>query len=251
MGEYARMSDKPIIFSAPMVLALLREGREAGTGKSQTRRLAWRDEIKGALVNIGCKPSPWQRVKPGDRLYVRETHYRFGRWCKDGKTQTGKQRWRFKPGQVTPGLLGAGGVVFEDEAKEFYFMPANKRADVGFHKRPSIFLPRWASRLTLIVTAAKIERLQAISHQDAIAEGIVEDDGSEPDIFYLPGSHLISGVNAPKGRLPIGQHDRPQLVFRDLINNLHGAEFWASNPEVVAVTFAVHQQNIDAMPKAA
>ncbi|MCW0014859.1 hypothetical protein [Rhizobium sp. BT-226] len=128
--------------------------------------------------------------------------------------------------------------------------PATDLHMPGKH-RQAMHMPRWASRLTLTVTDVRVELLQNISKADAIAEGIVEDDGSEPDIFYLPGSHLISGVNAPKGRLPIGQHSDPRLVYRDLVNNLHGGDLWKENPWMVAYTFSVHRGNIDKIARSA
>lgn len=228
------MKDIPIIFSAPMVLALL------SNRKTQTRRLAWgacryckdapmKGEPHKCPTCGGRKEtaSPWQRVKPGDRLWVREN------WSHDA-LDLETCRTAFE--DMLPGGNSYGPYYFVGEVS-----PRTLRW------RPSIHMPRWASRLTLTVTSTKVERLQDISDADAIAEGIVEDNGSGPDIFYLPGSHLISGVNAPKGKLHIGQHPSARLVYRDLVNNLHGGDLWAGNPEVVALSFTVHKTNIDAM----
>lgn len=86
------MRDIPVIFSAPMVLALLREIEKPGTGKTMTRRLAWRPAKKGEKVGEGSRiqaegatpfvqtvtahlrPSSWQKVEPGDRLWPITRH---------------------------------------------------------------------------------------------------------------------------------------------------------------------------------
>lgn len=216
------MTDRPIIFSAPMVRALLEDR------KTMTRRLAWRGlgnrlmpkngivRVVGASVK-GLVPSPWQRVKPGDRLWVRETHYRYGRWVENGKTNNGQQRWRFRlsaPAKIPDNT----GVYFQTEIDQIDV--AFSRTQVGWHKRPSIFMPRWASRLTLTVTATKIDRVQSISEADATAEGI-----------YPRGPEHPFGLGATE--------------FGELWRSLHGPDSWAANPEVVALTFTVHKQNID------
>ena len=132
------MTDRPIIFSAPMILALL-DGR-----KTMTRRLAWRrDPAWGDAAPIVGKerdymlPTPWQRVAPGDRLWVRET-------------------WR---------LNAQGGLI---EYRADWTGPAGKW-------RSPIHMPRHASRLTLTVTGTKIEKLQMIRNADIKAEGIEGD----------------------------------------------------------------------------
>lgn len=99
-------------------------------------------------------------------------------------------------------------------------------------------MPRWASRLTLIVTAMKIERLNDITDADAIAEGVVE----RPDgLFEVPGLSLPSGA-------PI-INSRPRDAFACLWDMLHGSGKWLANPEVVCLRFDVHHCNIAAMPK--
>ena len=208
--------DIPIMFFAPMVRALL-EGR-----KTMTRRLAWRNgrAIEGANLRLGHKierqkffpASPWQRVKPGDRLWVRET--------------------------IVPSSCGfdydAGGddeielADLTNEQIEFW----NKRAGVKPDNSPKvspIHMPRWASRLTLIVTATKIERLQEISEEDAKFEGAVLDPLAERKFGY-PQTYYAA--------------------FADLWETIHGSNTWDANPEVVALTFTVHKINIDALPKA-
>jgi len=203
------VTDIPIIFSAPMVRALL-DGR-----KTQTRRLAWREPVKGAEYDPRTdtqwktkreRPSPWQKVKPGDRLWVKEG------WgtdpCYDHiKPRDLKATWRIYTAHT-------GGLV------------------LGFHQaRSSRYMPRWASRLTLHVEAVKIERLQDISEEDARAEGVQQ-------VGIETGAILAS--SAP---VEIGSY---AAAFCDLWESLHGRESWDANPEVVALTFRVEARNIDA-----
>lgn len=211
------------IFSAPMVLAH-QEGR-----KTMTRRLAWRtkwnngghipdggggqmDFVEPHEVRIG--PSSWQKVKPGDRLWVRENFWHYGIWLplEDGS-------WHFFGRKAPSSDLG----VIEYMGAPIEALKAPSRDRVGYHLRPSIYMPREASRITDIVTATKVERLQAITFIEAKAEGV----------SFLPGA------------------EDPRDAFRTLWQSLHGKDSWDANPEVVALTFTVHHQNIDAMEKAA
>lgn len=218
------MTDIPIIFSGPMVLGIF-EGR-----KTKTRRLAWHDNKKNGEYYVEkARPTPWQRVRPGDRLWVRENLR---------KLQMG---WAYSAGE------GLGRAI--------EMPPSDPRVPSmvawAHHKEqdycPSIHMPRWASRLTLFVTAVKIERVKSISEEDAKAEGVIQDDGSEPDIWYIPGS---GGTPWGKKMDPFTA-DRPSKVFCGLWRALHGRESWDENPEVVALTFTVQRQNIDAIKKAA
>lgn len=184
--------DHPIIFSAPMIRALL-EGRKTQTRRLALRRSPWADEPNFV-------PSPWQRVKPGDRLWVKE------------------RGWRSRYGKGDGFYAFVGNEQHERRHKMATYRPI-----------PSIHMPRWASRLTLTVTATKIERLQKITNADAIAEGCgVNFDHPTPE----------------KTREPF-----PAQRFKDLWINLHGADAWDANPEVVALTFTVERRNIDAEPK--
>lgn len=219
------MRDIPIIYSGPMVQGLLREARKSGTGKTMTRRLAGRYRKvtcrETGAVGYAGEQTEWVRVKPGDRLWVRES------MCELDHDHR-PPRYAYMA-DTAPGSDG-------DELRKQY----------GYKWKPSIHMPRSASRLTLIVTRTKIERLQSITDADAKAEGIVEDDGDTPDIWYVPGS---GGSDLGRKMKPL-MADRPSKVFASLWCALHGRMSWDANPEVVALTFTVHLQNIDAMPKA-
>jgi hypothetical protein len=137
------MTDRPIIFSGAMVRALL-DGR-----KTQTRRLA---------------TSPLRRVERGDRLYVRESIYFWSAahdceitFAANGSTrQTGPNT-----GEIPDAAL-SGYFRMVDQSRE-------ARARIS---RPSIHMPRWASRLTLIVEDVRLQRLTAIGGHDARCEGM-------------------------------------------------------------------------------
>lgn len=195
------MTDRPIIFSAPMVRALL-EGR-----KTMTRRIAWKPLRligEGGFGRVGLlqDPSPWQRVQPGDRLWVREN------WQSDVRNVGHPPR---DVPRTEPVWFAAGGD------------PINSPGAFAIQAtgwRPSIHMPRWASRITLTVTAVRVERLQEISTDDALAEGCGLRDGMH---------HLALRI----------------AEFRDLWNSLHGPSAWDANPEVVALTFTVAKENID------
>ena len=155
--------ERPILFSAPMVRAIL-DGH-----KTMTRRVvkpAWIPIIEeSARVNghpaleclAGDIVQPYGSI--GDRLWVRETFWQaastsvnengecYGNWCHEVK---------YHEDSTAPKLGNTWG------------------------KRPSIFMPRWASRITLEVTAVRVERLQEISDADARSEGV---DWSSPEPY--------------------------------------------------------------------
>ncbi|MCW5731523.1 MAG: hypothetical protein KIT20_12255 [Alphaproteobacteria bacterium] len=202
---------RPIIFSAPMVRALL-EGR-----KTQTRRLAWRlkedPAIPGTLEAIPV-PSPWQKAKPGDLLWVRET------WALGRSIGDDLDVWRGPIPKQPSGFL-----FYRENATH-----AELWDDSPW--RSPLHMPRWASRITLEVTATRIERLQDISEADAEAEGAERMTMDDDAKFYL---------NRERGTYRTG--------FAGLWSHLHGPGSWDANPEVVALTFRVHLANVDALMK--
>lgn len=207
------MKERPILFSGPMVRAIL-EGR-----KTQTRRVVepqpgngWKFEEPPVLGRI-TSPHPKKGKfgvfihrktnyvfpesdlivchygQPGDRLWVRET------WSKalHGCGVELLERW--EPGREGP--FGVGAIY-----------AATPHPDYKPDKwRPSIHMPRWASRITLEVTGVRVERLQEISEQDAEAEG----------------AHYEFKI-ARRG-------------FEAIWNSISGPESWDANPWVWVVEF--------------
>lgn len=204
------MTDRPIIFSAPMVRALL-AGR-----KTQTRRKLRvptpfdpSDDIDAPICSGFIEPL----YRRGDRLYVRETHALVG--------------------SVDPGWLLFRANGYESECRRHGFdIPYPPESKVRW--RPSIHMPRWASRLTLIVTDVRVQRLQDITNADAIAEGIKR--------LHEPNGFRDYLSDDPDRRLAM------QPSFISLWNSLHGPDAWDQNPWVVAVSFDVRRGNIDNLP---
>ena len=161
------MKERPIIFSGPMVRAIL-DGR-----KTQTRRVfrlpedAKIDTATGTYTCFNTGAKKWKLKCPygqaGDRLWVRET------WA----TSVGVDDQ--KPSVLdTPGKGYGWPVWFASDGSVWW--RGAKAGGPGFvdrgRWRPSIHMPRWASRITLEVTGVRVERLQDISEEDCIAEGV-------------------------------------------------------------------------------
>jgi hypothetical protein len=224
------VADRPIIFSAPMILALL-AGR-----KTQTRRIikaqpseplkvgdhvrlgmlsmvgdvTW--PLKPGISIVSNKPGPHPRwveehVKyaVGDRLYVRENI-----------------------------IKTVNGIVYAADAGDAF---AGAKPKIT----PCIHMPRTASRMTLIVTDVRVERLQGISRDDAMAEGIFQI--REPDKDGM--RHFTAGA------FDTATRPTPEKAFEELWRLINGPESWEANPWVVAVSFEVVNRNIDDMPVAA
>lgn len=204
------MTDRPIIFSGPMVQALF-DGR-----KTQTRRIlkphsdmarmlsVWMGEVaafhetdRTSRLRIGRVITDHKLpFSPGDRLWVRET------W-----------RTHCDMDHITPRDLP------RDAAIQY---PATYDGWVS-KRRPAIHMPRWASRLTLTVADVRVERLQDITLGD-----IVQEVGAKSIYDFKPA------------------HDGFR-VWQELWNSINGEGSWAENPFVCALTFTVHKANIDHM----
>lgn len=244
------MSDRPILFSASMVRALL-----AGT-KTQTRRV-----IKPRGENSLFAPGMWadsyvldpgnaewrSREIPfavGDRLWVREEYYQTGHWWqKPGAlTKGGKPKWQFVP--------ASHHIRFDPQMS---FLTARPRVEDGeedglarirWYKRLGRFMPRRYSRLTLTVTDVRVERLQDISEEHAIAEGIYCTSLGLGGLYSIdrPGDKARDGATITR---PAGW-EKASHAYCHLWERINGKDSWDANPWVVAVSFDVRQVNIDA-----
>ena len=221
------MTDRPIIFSAPMVRALLAER------KTQTRRV--------------LKPHPEYIESSGRWKWSLPPKTR--RNVTGGSVVTGSREfWEYAPNGSFPYAVGDllwvrencatwgdhEAIYRADDAVEYGLAVSDGKFGAKWKARPSIHMPRWASRLTLTVTDVRVQRLQDISELDAKAEGL-ETEPSPLGIstYYCFGDIAYS-------------HAKP--AYRDLWNSLHGPGAWDANPWVVALTFTVQRGNIDQMP---
>lgn len=240
------MTDRPIIFSARMVRALL-AGR-----KTQTRRIikprAWnsaRDKVNIAIASDahygqgadgrwyyafdhprgGPLTAYTSRHDVGDRLYVRE-NWRVSPEACEGWHPDEMRGWiDYQAGGslevVAPSFDAVEKATFlKSEEHDWDFIPSRYR--------PCIHMPRWSSRLTLTVEGVRVQRVQAISEADAIAEGVDPCRTGRRGFSTEPGYENRVG-------------------FALLWNGLHveTSTRWEDNPWVVALTFRVERGNID------
>jgi hypothetical protein len=194
--------ERPILFSGPMVRAIL-AGR-----KTQTRRIVKNQEWYNLKGEYGDRLRSVDRCPygtAGERLWVRET------WTPDHAP--------FYP-HFPVAYRADAGFDYERNDKGETYSPEQK-AWFPYRWRPSIHMPRIASRITLEITGVRVERLQDISHEDAIAEGI------EPI--------------EPKGwkdyRGTAQRYMSPVTSFQSLWFSINGLESWQSNPWVWVVEF--------------
>ena len=252
------MTDRPILFSAPMIQALL-DGR-----KTQTRRILkpqpspecagfqtvfaqapYFEAMDAAGRPINAFPAGRDCVSPyppvhftkGDRLWVRETwaqHHPAG-------VQAGRFSMAGRAGIPGPPCVTYRVIYRADgdplrvwHCNDYPYRSAAGPRDEIDGRHPDVCsefpgwdspmcMPRWASRLTLTVTDVRVQRLQEISEADAIAEG-------------APAVISGQGVDGP-----VKTH---RTGFVGIWNKINGN--WLDNPWVVAITFVVEHRNIDA-----
>ncbi|WP_313629814.1 hypothetical protein [Pseudomonas sp.] len=197
------IKERPILFSAPMVRAIL-EGR-----KTVTRRpvkglgLQWLEDFTPEYVAEAAN-SLCPYGKPGDRLWVRETWY-----CNHSEVQKGPY---LQPDdmQDLDQAREDGDLVYAADGLSPYEQDQPTW-------RPSIHMPRWASRILLEITDLRVERLQDVTEEQAQAEGACTS---------AVESFQAAGVDRPAG-----------FAFRDLWTSINGDDSWAANPWVWVVEF--------------
>lgn len=270
------MKERPILFSAPMVRAIL-EGR-----KTQTRRIVkfngeqppawatfaqehtqmnvkqewcrshlfgWSEEQtpgeplkslrrwpNGKLYPKQKEVNPvwdWFAIpcpfgKPGDRLWVRET------W-RSGGVFDGKPPRTIAQSCLDAGYPRPGAPVWYEEDQSYRRWGDNDLRDFDGmgEKRVAIFMPRWASRLTLEITEVRVQRLQEISAEDALAEGV--------DCSPITAEDVKDLGDTPEAKLALLLLDHgpsPRFAFQMLWSDINGADSWDANPWVWALTFS-------------
>lgn len=231
------MRERPILFSAPMVRAIL-DGR-----KTKTRRIVknrgclpefrgpsgctddvtcwgWEDGETSDHIAIGAPdpetahglylPCPYG--VPGDRLWVREA------WAVKRHEPCLEHERDYQE------LCGPA-VRYLADGTEIRHQ-GDRATGQGIYRglvekgRPSIHMPRWASRITLEITDVRVERLNDISIDDAIAEGLE----------WVSPTFGIGGIAESWSQNPIDAYAR-------LWENINGPDSWAANPWVWAVEF--------------
>lgn len=188
-------------------------GRGRGRWNIFNAEVAWSDSF---VMDPGN--SRWREkdnpYAPGDRLWVREA------WAVSGDFAA---------------INSFDWAKFHDPRRMFQ-ENLRFRADADAYEtavqawRYPIHMPRWASRLTLIVTDVQVQRLQEISEDDARAEGVL------PDGF--------EGYRGHEGTIG---YPTAIWAFRHIWNSIHGPDAWDANPWVAAISFTVHRCNIDTM----
>lgn len=209
------MKERPILFSAPMVRSLL------NCTKSQTRRIVKPIHGGKILAPAGASIALEQRSDTelntvlcpyghsGDRLWVRET------WQGPLIDEELEEEFRQSPDYFKKPAFCAYRATDTLDA-----INADGE-ELGW--RPSIHMPRWASRILLEITGVRVERLQDISEADAIAEGISADlDGR-----YHCGFDEAGEIKCKS----------PVTAYAWLWNGINGADSWAANPWVWVIEF--------------
>ena len=223
------MRERPILFSGPMVRAIL------SGAKTATRRLVkpqppsncvrpmayegvWTWEFLRHGVHVG-PVCPYGA--PGDALWVRETHALVPRTAyaqSEGVQQT-----------TNP----------TDPDQAAVYREGWERSAPG-KWRPSIHMPRWASRITLRVTSVRVERVQDISDEDARAEGVQPFGRSQRAVYGMTLEGVGPVYPAPAADIIAGGESWTTSAarsFRGLWESINGAESWESNPFVWVVGF--------------
>ncbi len=191
------MNEKPILFSGEMVRAII-AGR-----KTQTRRIGKcqmdgatelgveysRHATKGDVAVATCRAFPdggsarWGLCEcpygiPGDRLWVRET-FQFVHANSDGQRNTFNSATPFT----------------QNDYRWVEYAATPKDNEPPPKWKPSIFMPRWASRIALEIVSLRVERLKDISEDDAKEEGVKYPAGGPCSCYRMGYSWLWESIN--------------------------------------------------------
>jgi hypothetical protein len=200
------MKERPILFNGPMVRALL-DGSKIQTRSVCKVQPTYDRQFIGDGMVIATKKATTSihsplvaglcpYGEPGHRLWVRESWHQRGMWCAPGWPEAEYEDYYWS---------GSREIVYAADAKR----PDHQFPDRQWRSRPSIHMPRWASRILLEIVSVRVERLQDISHNDAECEG----------------------VKCNMSALGFRDH------YRNLWERINGAGSWDANPWVWVIEF--------------
>lgn len=234
------MKEHAILFSAPMIRALL------GGTKTQTRRIC-----KHAVeTNLSAVVGPFElpgfgggwfgdeegeiqfrgpHGQAGDRLWVRETFYAYGRWETRFSAKKKRDEWHF----IDMTLACDRAYQYAADNPDVPLAKGRGGALPGWYTRPAIFMPRVACRILLDITGVRVERLNDCSAADARAEGLISYEHFWRDSEYpLPDIAFEPFKGSP------ARYSDPVAAYAALWESINGAGSWAANPWVWAIEFA-------------
>lgn len=222
------MKERPILFNGDMVRAIL-DGRKTQTRRAVKLPIKCPDtgcelagcELAGSPFDVTDRTCPYGQ--PGDRLWVRESFYAWGHYGNQYKHEgrSGETRKHFfdrtQMADKKPLYPATDSGKID---RNMCVCSGNANNVTGYWLRPSIHMPRWASRITLEIVSVRVERLNEISKQDAIAEGI-QKAWQYADCYYTPSGDFACS----------------QVAFQRLWESINGAGSWQQNPWVWVVEF--------------
>jgi len=215
------VKQRPILFQGAMVRALL------NGSKTQTRRI-FKAKNGGVWPNRNDMPGMRQIMrncpygKPGDQIQVRETFFALGRWETRFSAKNGRDEWHFVDMTLETGH--AYSYVADGAVPALLAGKRDGGVTPKWWKRPAIFMPLVASRITLEITGVRVERLQDISEADAKAEGLrhYREKGIAPDLYC---NGITDGFIFPVD------------AYSALWESINGPGSWDANPWVWVVEF--------------
>lgn len=240
----------PMLFQEPMVLGIL-DGSKTNTRRVMARQkqhdftdytlFGQRGHADDEAERRGGWAEPWIAIEGapdwpdgkedqcacpyasqrGDRIWVRETFYAWGHWVLRENRKKGRNEWHFVDLSLQEGM----GYRYVAGELPIGKLKREQNAGYGWWKRPAIFMPRAASRITLEVERLAVERLHDISEADAIAEGIKRYTGPMRWVRYLDA---ITGE---------AKHNTARDAYFSLWAHINGQASLDANPYVWSIHF--------------
>jgi hypothetical protein len=234
----------PILYSTPMVKSLSKfiktvtrrtlkpQPNENGVSFMANAPLDWEQ-----IYNEAWTPWKWETEEGesiskncpygniGDILWVKETFYAYGHWTTI--TENGKSTRKFYD------------LTHNNSKRHQYFAEwqpekAAKFGELGWHKRPALFMPKVAARLFLLITDIRVERLQDITNEQAIKEGIAPMLQSSAQIIQQ-GRRYLDYTSKSKEIFHPGLSAKQS--FMSLWFSINGVDSWEANPYVWVIEF--------------